>query len=192
MVRGAEQNGAFGVVRALAALLALGTLAGCAHTGSAPCDTPPPFHLTLRAGEQLNQDAQGRALPTAVRVLQLKSTARLEELDPAALWERGEELLGAELVATDELTVSPGEVVERWVRRAPEARTVVVAGLFRQPSGTAWRSVQPLPGVPGDLCRADAPQPTGAPGRRDARLAFVLENFAVRADEARRPSGAAR
>jgi type VI secretion system protein VasD len=154
----------------------------------APCETPPPFFLTLRGEERLNQDALGRSLPTLVRVLQLKSTARLEELEATELWQRGEERLAADLVASEELTVSPGEAQERWVSRSPGARVVVLAGLFRQPSGTSWRSLQVLPGVPADLCRTDARALTDPPGGRDVRLGFVLEDFAIRAEAVRSSS----
>jgi type VI secretion system protein VasD len=162
----------------LPALLAL-VLSGCAHT-RVRCEFPPPFHLKLQASHRLNPDAAGRSLPTLVRVLQLGNTARFEKADFSALWDRPEEVLGTDLIRSDELTVDPGEASDHWYRCESKATHVAVVAMFREPAGTFWRSAVPLP-LSEKCPEAPPPDRSGLPKREDVQIKFTLEDFRVQA-----------
>lgn len=156
-------------------------LFACVHTPepAGPCATPPPFHVSLRASDRLNADSQGRSLPTVVRILQLKRTERLQAAEFAEVWSNPEDILGPDLLTSEEITIDPGQSVTRWPARHPDASSVAVVGLFRQPSGTAWRSIAPLPSVPAAQCTPDPKPRSGPPRTDDAQLGFFLEDFRV-------------
>lgn len=116
---------------------------GCALFGSG--GGPVPLDVSVTASERLNPDEQGQSLPTVVRILQLKGTARMEGAEFDALYRRGKEVLGEDLLRTDELTLSPGQTVKLRLERDPAARAAVAVGLFRKPSGLSWRAVAELP-----------------------------------------------
>ncbi|MFN0062490.1 MAG: type VI secretion system lipoprotein TssJ [Myxococcaceae bacterium] len=152
---------------------------GCAHAPAAPCATPPPFHVTVVTGARLNPDAMGRSLPTLVRVLQLKGTTRLEDADFAGVFSRAADVLGEDLVRTDEFTVDPDSSDSRWIERDPKAAHVVAVGVFRQPTGTQWRSAVALGPVEPSLCNPQALNRIGTPRWGDAVLSFKMQDFAI-------------
>jgi type VI secretion system protein VasD len=159
----------------IAALL-LVALSGCAHLGGA-CETPPPAFIGLQASDRLNPDARGRSLPTVVRVLQLKAAAKFNTAELTDLWSRADEVLGPELLHTDELTVDPGKSARKWVERHPETAYVAVVALFRQPVGANWKRLVSL--SPPSRCAKTPAGTLEAPGGDDAQLWFVLEDFRV-------------
>jgi type VI secretion system protein VasD len=117
---------------------------------SAPPPAPPApcavsGQIEVVATERVNPDFDGSALPTVVRIFQLKQSVRLEEAEFSELWEKPVETLGEELIQKQEFTLFPG--TSHWVDASfvPEARYVVAMGVFRQPTGVQWRSVVPLP-----------------------------------------------
>ena len=159
---------------ALSAVLAL---VGCAHVGPA-CDPPPPFHVSVQATDRLNPDESGRPLPTLVRVLQLKSDARLAEADFSGVFQHADEVLKEDLLRTDEFTVDPGSTENRWYERDPKATVVAVVSVARQPTGTQWRALQPLPPATSDSCSAGMVR-TGLPKYGDAAFTFRLQEYRV-------------
>ncbi|WP_338023633.1 type VI secretion system lipoprotein TssJ [Archangium primigenium] len=165
------------IVTGLFALL-MGT--GCAAKRLEPCDKPPPFHLTLEASDRVNPDRRGRSMPTLVQVLQLKDGLRAEQEGFRSLWNKPEAVLKDDLLQVSELTVAPGQSVERWISRDPKAHVVVVMGLFFQPSGWNWRTMTVLPSVPRNLCTDEqALGRAGQPRATDERLRFKLQGYQI-------------
>lgn len=146
--------------RALLAALLAAFLGGCALFGSG--GAPVPLEVTVAAADRLNPDEQGQSLPTVVRVLQLKGTARLEGAEFDALYRRAKEVLAEDLLRVDELTVSPGQTVKLRLERDPAARAAVALCLFRRPAGLSWRAVAELP----------------APGKK-AALTFAVDGYRI-------------
>jgi type VI secretion system protein VasD len=143
-----------------AALVMLIPLAGgCGLFGS---KEPVPIEVTVTASDRLNPDEQGQSLPTVVRILQLKGSARLEGADFDPVYRRLKEALGEDLLAMEELTLSPGQSVRRQLDRDPAARAIAVVGLFRRPSALSWRALADLP----------------PPGKR-AAMAFAVEGYRI-------------
>jgi type VI secretion system protein VasD len=143
------------------------------------CDKPPPFYTRLEAAERINPDAHGSPLPTHVQFLQLKDSIRLERAGFYKLWADPKALLGEDLLESAEFVIAPGQTLERWVQRAPEARYVVAIGLFRQPLGYAWRTVAELPPVPAALCEEKPAGSLGEPDPLDVQLRFKLQGYQI-------------
>lgn len=147
------------------ALLLLGPvivmLTACATT-RIPCQG---YHLdlTLNASQSLNPDAQGRPLYTVVQVFQLKSLEAVEAAGSPA--ELSPKLVEGDLVGEPyELTLGPGEQLSRKLARAPEARYLIVQGMFFRSSEAerSW-SVHPL----GESCSNE-------------QVSFALEGYRIK------------
>jgi type VI secretion system protein VasD len=152
-------------------------LGACAHAAAPaePCKEPPPISVLLEASDRLNPDDRGRSLSTIVQVLQLKDIRRLEAAEFQDMYQRPKEVLEDDLIATDEMTLEPGQKLTRQLSRDPKANYVVVLGVFRRPAGQVWRSIQRLPEVTPELCAA-----AKKPGQL-APLQFYLEDYRVEA-----------
>lgn len=163
------------------ALLALAlATAGCA---SAPeprpeCGDPEPIALTIEATPRLNPDAEGRALPTELRVYQLRDAGALDTASFEDVWQSAETVLGESLVSTESLTIYPGERLERALRPARDTAAIVAVVIVRQPAGRTWRAVVPMthPETGGELCPAIEP----------GRIRLRLDDYRVEAITPRR------
>lgn len=130
--------------RTLAILVAtLLGLAACKN--STVCAVPEPANLWVRGAADLNPDTSGDPLPTLVRVYQLSNLGELEQASFEQMMRGPEEVLGDTLLATEEVTVYPGRSAFRSFERDPGANYVVGVAVVRQPSGTEWRAVLPMP-----------------------------------------------
>ena len=143
-------------------LLAAVALGGCAIPALTGDGKPGPIRLSLEGASRLNPDERGESLPTSVRVLQLKSRAKVEGLALTELIGDPKELLGDELLGVDELVLEPGSSVDKVIARAEGARVVVVAMLARLPAGSAWREIVDLGDTHGTT-----------------QLSFVLEEYRI-------------
>ena len=171
-------------LRLLTSACSLLAFPACATKALAGCDKPPPFYARLEAADRINPDARGNPLPTHVQFLQLKDSIRLERAGFHKLWADPKTLLGEDLLESSEFVIAPGQTLERWLHRAPEARYVVAIGHFRQPLGYAWRSVAELPPVPAALCEEKPAGSLGAPNALDVQLRFKLQGYQI--DQLRR------
>jgi len=106
---------------------------------------PAPIFVTVTAAARLNPDEQGRALPTVVRVYQLKGEAKVAGAALEDLYRRPKETLGDDLLQVDELVVAPGETESKTYARQREAQVLAVAAVVRRPAGSSWLSVSKLP-----------------------------------------------
>jgi type VI secretion system protein VasD len=134
---------------------------GCGIFGSGD-DKPVPMKFQLEAAARLNPDEHGRALPTVVRIYQLKSAAKMESAGFDDLFKREKEVLGEDMVQLDEIEVAPGERVGKILPREKDVKYVAVVALFRRPAGGSWRAILELP------------KPN-----RHVELTFFLEDYRV-------------
>jgi type VI secretion system protein VasD len=147
-------------------------VAGCAHASPAegkPCTLP--IEVALRATPRLNPDAQGAALPTVVRLYQLGASERIEQADFAALWEHASDTLAGDLLAARELTLFPGRAQGVQVALRPDVRFLAAVAIVRQPSGSSWRALLPLP-ESSRMCAAYA-----AHGAPSPAVQFVFDGY---------------
>jgi type VI secretion system protein VasD len=127
---------------ALAAVLLLAT-GGCFLSRGGK-ERPASVDVTLSAAERLNPDASGESLPTLFRIHLLGSAAKAETAGYEELYGGAKEALGEDLLAVEEIVLSPGETVEKRIAAERPARALLVVGVFRRPSGTSWRSIVPI------------------------------------------------
>ncbi len=119
-------------------------VAACAEPPPPP---PPPavVNVTVNGAADLNPNLSGRPSPTVVRVYYLVSDKAFQEADFFKLFDQEASTLGADLVASDELMVSPGssKTVNRELR--DDVRFVGVAASYRDIASALWRGVVPVP-----------------------------------------------
>lgn len=135
-------------LRAVSALGAVLLLDGCGK--SAPVLPPPPpppvpkvLWVELQAAADVNPDGRGRPSPVVVRVYELKASAPFESADFLSLYDKDQSVLGGDLVARDEFTLSPGQ--STTLRRvASDSRFLAVMAAFRDLDSGRWRAVVPL------------------------------------------------
>lgn len=147
--------------------------AACAHapaTPPAPCDKPEPLRVALTASDRLNPDDKGAPLATVVRLYQLKGIEKLQLVSFDDLLDKDKETLGEALVATQELTINPGERMSPPVLRNPEATYLLAVALFRKPAALTWRAVKKLPAPDPQHCHAQDPAAVSR-----ATMAFALD-----------------
>lgn len=135
-------------------------VAACAGGAKAPVAAAPctlPVQVRLEASERINPNEHGIALPTSIRVYRLRQIARLEESDFAAVWETPKEALSEDLLGVQDFTLFPSGIEQAQVSLEPDARFLVGVAIFRQPTGTQWRAILPLPPSQ-ELCAAYAPK----------------------------------
>ncbi|WP_291295954.1 type VI secretion system lipoprotein TssJ [Elioraea sp.] len=127
------------LARRIVLLSAAATLAG--GGGQPP---PPVVDLAITIGPAVNPGIDGRPLPVAVRLYLLTAAGKFESADVFALMEREQATLGAELIAREELTFTPG--ASRTITREADSRTrfLGVAVLFRDIDRAKWKTIQPV------------------------------------------------
>ena len=132
-----------GRIQKLASIIAVsGLVAACAASG-------PPEDVvikgTLQATETVNPDAQGRPSPIVVKVFQLKARDKFELADFFALFDSAEATLGADVLAVEDVMMTPGEVRPYEGAFDPTTRYVGVIGAYRDINQAQWRAVVPMP-----------------------------------------------
>jgi type VI secretion system protein VasD len=125
-------------------LAAVAALAACA---SPPPPPPPPgiVELTIKAADDLNPDVEGRASPVVVRVYQLGSTVKFMSADFFMLFDKEQATLGPDLVAREEIAVSPGEEKKLTLNLKPDTVSIGLAASFRDIEKAEWRAVIDAP-----------------------------------------------
>jgi len=105
---------------------------------------PPVVDLTITIGPGINPGLDGRPLPVAVRLYLLTAAGKFEGADVFALIEREQATLGAELIAREELTFTPGST--RQITREADSRTrfLGAAVLFRDIDRARWKAIAPV------------------------------------------------
>ncbi len=129
--------------------LATAALAVCAAISMQGCSFirgggTKAVEVTLTASERLNPDESGQALPTMFRLQLLTSASKAESASYEEVYRGDKETFGEELVATEEVVLSPGETIKKRVVSEKPARALLVVGIFRKPAGTSWRAIVPL------------------------------------------------
>lgn len=124
-------------------------LAGCAKPPviSTPKTEPPPtvIRLDIIADAAVNADRHGRAMPIVVRFYLLQTTAVFDNADFFSLFERDEALLGTAVLAREETTLKPGQMLKVELNPQGEARHLAVLAAYRDVNKIRWRATAPIP-----------------------------------------------
>lgn len=145
---------------------------GCASARAAearPCTLP--IEVALEASARLNPDLDGTPLPTVVRLYQLAALERIEQADFDALWDDPKDVLAEDVLASRELTLFPGNTQRLQVELRPDVRFLAAMAVVRQPTGTQWRALMPLP-ESARMCAAYA-----ASGAPSPALTFQFDGY---------------
>jgi len=113
--------------------------------------------LVIGAGTRVNPNDEGEALPTVVRVFQMRGELAAEDIDPEQVFEveKAEEL-GEDFLAFDELLMAPSSSDLRTIPLKEEATHLMAAGLFRQTLGRTWYTLYEIPRQHADsVCARD-------------------------------------
>ncbi|GHA82269.1 type VI secretion system-associated lipoprotein [Lysobacter bugurensis] len=97
--------------------------------------------LRLYAADNLNAGSGTRPLALVVRVYQLKGLQRFEQAPFDAFLDEDAEraALGNDLVAANEVLLTPGQRYELQERMAADASHIGIVALFRAPASSRWR-----------------------------------------------------
>jgi len=175
---GANRLGFAGLAFRCAGLAALSALFldACLHSppppAAAPCTTPEPLRVNVRASARLNPGEKGEALATVVRIYQLKGVAKLTGASFDDLLDHDKDTLGDDLLGQQEITINPGDQATPPLQRNPDAGYLLAVALFRQPAGTNWRAVKKLTAPDPDYCHAGDGKKTPA---YDSSVRFFLD-----------------
>lgn len=161
-----------------AALLGL----GCASAPEArpTCGEPPPIALTIEATARMNPDAEGNALPTELRIYQVRDASALDMASFEDVWQDGAGVLGDALLSEETLTVYPTDRIARELRPSPDAQALVAVVIVRQPAGRTWRALVPMTRAPAseEIC----------PSLHPGRVLLRLDDYRIEAITPRRPT----
>jgi type VI secretion system protein VasD len=100
--------------------------------------------LQLAAAKDVNPDDAGSPKPLRVRVLQLISTTALAQADFFALDADLAKALGTELLASDELILTPGQTISVSPEARPGIKFVGVVGAYHAIDRARWRVWAPV------------------------------------------------
>lgn len=131
---------------ALAVAAALLMLGGCSS---------PRITMEVASQPNVNPDSSGRPSPVIVKVYEMRGDMAFRQGDFQTLFLDPMKILGADLVAVDELTLVPGEARTVEYAPMPETRYVGVLAGFRQMERARWRTVVPVDAEKKNLIRLE-------------------------------------
>lgn len=98
----------------------------------------------LIAADDLNPSASNRPSPLPLRIFELKAVTAFNKADFLPLYQSELQALGDELLAREELVLSPGETRAMQKVLHPETRFIGVFGAYRSFERAVWRAVAPV------------------------------------------------
>jgi type VI secretion system protein VasD len=119
----------------LAMLAVLNLLCGCGK---------PRIDLAVASQANVNPDHTGRPSPVIVKIYEMRSDLAFSQSDFYPLFESPVQVLGAELLAADEMVLLPGEARRITYDPVKETRFLGVLAGFRQMERAKWKIVTPV------------------------------------------------
>ena len=110
----------------------------------AGCSSPPRIDLALASQPNINPDHSGRPSPVIVKTFELRTDLNFKQADFQSLFDRPVQVLGADLVAADEMVLIPGEARKIAYSPHPETKYLGVIGGFRQMERSQWRMIKAI------------------------------------------------
>ncbi len=165
------------LARSCAIVLLAASATACAASLPPTCKVPTAVELEIESSDRVNIDQSGEALPTIIRLYQLKNLSAIQSASFDDMLDRPKETLGEALVQEDELTIYPGQITVRRFERDIKADFIVGVVIVRNPVGSSWRTIQEFP-IPGDPCQ-EQDDPLAAPALNDLRIRYFLDEYRV-------------
>jgi type VI secretion system protein VasD len=126
-----------------------GSLTGCGMFAKAPPPPPPPpkpgtLSINISASSAINPNTNNRPSPVVVRVYELKASAQFESADFLSLYDKDQAVLGADIVARDEIVFAPGDKKVINKPLAADTKFIGVVAAFRDLERARWRALVPV------------------------------------------------
>jgi len=139
----AQRRRLFGLIAGVAGTA---SLTACGMFSKAPPPPPPPpkpgtLSINLSASATVNPDARSRPSPVVVRLYELKTSAQFDSADFVSLYEKDQAVLGADMVARDELVLVPGDKKVINKPLAADTKFIGVVAAFRELERARWRAL---------------------------------------------------
>jgi type VI secretion system protein VasD len=142
-------------LRRLSLAMALGflLLGGCGSDPEKPEDkaeAPPPeptakqIEATIAVAGTVNPDIDGRPSPIAVRIYELKTLGKFEVGDFYKLFDEYEAFLGADLIASEQFHLKPGDTKILKLKVPLETNYFAVTAAYRDLDRAIWRASKEL------------------------------------------------
>jgi len=114
--------------------------------GEKPPPPLPPTTVALRlvASDEVNPDGAGAAKPLRIRIMQLINTTALSQADFFSLDADPAKVLGPELLAAEETSLSPGQSMLLNPEPKQGARFIGVTGAYFAIDRARWRAWAPI------------------------------------------------
>jgi type VI secretion system protein VasD len=134
------------VVGLIVGVVGTGSLAGCGMFAKAPPPPPKPGTLTINisASAGVNPNTNNRPSPVVVRVYELKTSAQFESADFLSLYDKDQSVLGADMVAREEIVFAPGDKKAINKPLAADTKFIGVVAAFRDLERARWRALVPV------------------------------------------------
>lgn len=110
---------------------------------SAGC-SKPRVELAVASQPNVNPDHSSRPSPVIVKVYELRNDLAFKQAEFTTLFDTPLQVLGADLVAADEVVFIPGEARRIAYQPNPNTRFVGVVAGFRQMDRALWRVIKPV------------------------------------------------
>ncbi len=142
--------------------------------------------LQIQASQLINPDPNGEALPTVVRLYQVKGELAMDDLDFATLWASEDpKSLGERFLSAEEMTIYPGQADQRLLPVEQDATHIIAAAWFREPLGNTWFGTYEIPRRHPEVVCSEAPQTRQYPNP----CVYVLLDRSLVSGGATPPSG---
>lgn len=120
----------------LALLSFVVVLGGCVVANAV---VEPGTRLRIAPTENINPDSNGRSSPLVVRVYELAAKNAFQNADFFNLYDDMEQTLGNDLIAMEEIVITPGKVHKHPMRLNWQTRYIGVMAAFRDIEDAQWR-----------------------------------------------------
>lgn len=117
-------------------------LSGCAAPPKPP--PPPVLDLNIIAGADQNPETDGHPAPVGIRLYYLGATGGFERADVYALMNAEAATLGADLLGSETLLLSPGQTMKVHRELKPGTQFLGATVLFRDIDHAKWRADAPV------------------------------------------------
>lgn len=98
-------------------------------------------NVRLTGSDYLNPDLRGRPSPIVVRIYELKNAVNFANADFFSLYNDAKSVLGSDLVAVEEMELSPRQRTHVRYRVAADSQYIGIVAAYRDLSNTTWRYV---------------------------------------------------
>jgi type VI secretion system protein VasD len=112
----------------------------------APEPTTKEIEATIAVSDTVNPDIDGRPSPVAVRIYELKTLGKFEVGDFYKLFDEYEAFLGADLIASEQFHLKPGDTKTLKLKVPIETNYFAVAAAYRDLDRAIWRASKELEG----------------------------------------------